>query len=330
MMEFTEGKIVHKDELNNIARQQKFGVISGCETTADSPASLDVIVSAGDYLINGVKYSTLGDTITITPDATYNSSASIFLDTSGVVSVEYGALSLNDDTTGKPLPTYDYDADTHLPIARIFVGGGVSAISQSNIKSLRIENFDTSELNEKIYDDVILLNLEATTSSAALDLSSIANKYSITIKNIGYINCFISFTNTATTSDYMIPFGSELFLNNCSFDDISAITSANSTTLSISIGVKQSSGERQNFEILNINATDTTSAISFANTTEMKSISIVNVGVGDCYINFGNTAATTNYKLQVEDLFVTTTTKYTIASICDTGDTTTIRILGVW
>lgn len=155
MMEFTAGKIVHKDELNNMARQQKFGVISGCETTADSPASLNVIVSAGTYLIDGVKYTTLGDTITITPDATYNSSATILLDTSGVVSVEYGALSLNDDTTGKPLPTYDYDPDTHLPIARIFVGGGVSAISQSNIKSLRIESYKIEELIQK---NVILEN----------------------------------------------------------------------------------------------------------------------------------------------------------------------------
>jgi len=192
----------------------------------------------------------------------------------------------------------------------------------------------TSEYNNffGVYSDCITYNLPVTTSTDNIDLSAISYKYSMLIRNIGTTDCYFDLASTATTSSMYLPAGYELTLTDCSFSYISAITSAGTTTLSVAvfIGCNSKIGYRTNSEVLSISATDTSSNLSFTSTTTYKDIIITNVGNNEVYIKFNSTATTSDFRLEPKESLILNTNKYQIAAICNTGETATVRILGVY
>lgn len=151
MLIHEENKYVHKDVLNNMTRQQRYGVISGIVVEAQDTPDMSIKISAGEYLFNGNKISFAGE-LNLSIDAAdpdLNRYDLIVLDDSGNVSVLSGIESLSDDdpTLTGPLPINDYDPDTYLPIARIFVGAGVNEIIGSNIKDIRVLIFEQEKYN---------------------------------------------------------------------------------------------------------------------------------------------------------------------------------------
>jgi hypothetical protein len=191
-----------------------------------------------------------------------------------------------------------------------------------------------SEVNHffDLYEDVKTYNLSVTTASAALDFSGVSYKYSTTIRNIGYQDCYISLTNTATTSDMFLPAGTELTFTNCTFDDLSAITDSDTTELSVAVftGIADKTGYKDSSEILEISATDVSSNESFTNTTAHKDVLIVNEGASKVYVAFGATAADTDFILEPREALAVMTAKYQISAICDAGETATVKVIGVY
>ncbi len=182
------------------------------------------------------------------------------------------------------------------------------------------------------YSDCKCYNLAVSNTNNSIDLSSINYKYSIMIRNIGTADCYFDLDNTATTSNQFLPAGSEIIIQNCSFDYISAITSLGTTTLSIAIFISTNNktGYKTNKEILTLSVTDSSGNVSFTNTTLYKDVLVTNAGVNNVYINFGSTATTGGLLLKPAQSLYLMTNKYQISAICNTGLTSIIRILGVY
>ena len=179
--------------------------------------------------------------------------------------------------------------------------------------------------------NIITTKLDVTDASATKVLSSYTNKNTINIKNIGLNNCYFVFDTSATTSNIMIKSGSEITFENTSFDNISAICDTGEITeLNLTISCGQI-GQKTNSEIISISTTDASSNESFSDTTNYKDLYIINEGANDVYINFGATATTDNLKLISKAVIaIENTNKYQISSICAAGETSTIKILGVY
>lgn len=191
-----------------------------------------------------------------------------------------------------------------------------------------------SEVNYyyNLYADMKTYNLAVTDSSAALDFSGVSNKYSMLIRNIGYADCYFDLDDTATTSSMFLPAGAEIMLSNVTFDDLSAITAAGATTLSVAVyvGLNSKTGYKDEFEVKSISATDSSSNVSFTDTTVYKDILITNVGDSEVYVAIGATATTSDFRLEPRESITLMSNKYQFAAICNTGKTATVRILGVY
>jgi len=191
-----------------------------------------------------------------------------------------------------------------------------------------------SEVNHyyNLYADMKTYNLAVTDSSAALDFSGISYKYSLLIRNIGYTDCYFDLDSTATTSSMFLPAGAEIMLSSVNFDDLSAITSAGTTTLSVAVyvGLDSKTGYKDEFEVKSISATDSSSNVSFTDTSSYKDILITNLGTSEVYIVVGATATTAGFRLEPRESITLMSNKYQFSAICDTGKTATVRILGVY
>jgi len=196
------------------------------------------------------------------------------------------------------------------------------------------DKFYGSEINSFFgsYADVKTYNLAVTDSTANVNISAINYKYTLLIRNIGFTDCYFDLDDSCATTCQFLPAGAEVILNNCSFDYVSAITSSGTTTLSIAVftGVSDKIGYKTNKEILTLSATDASSEDSFTDTTAYKDILITNVGAYEVYIAFGATATTAGFRLEPRESLVVNTVKYQIAAICNTGETATVSILGVY
>ena len=108
------------------------------------------------------------------------------------------------------------------------------------------------------------------------------------------------------------------------------LTSEDINNLSYSLMLKDGFNEVIYKEILKLSATDGSSSVSFTNTTDYKDVLIINEGDYVVYIAFSDTATTDDFKLNSGEYISVNTSKYQISGICNSGETTTIKILGVY
>lgn len=214
--------------------------------------------------------------------------------------------------------------------------GTVSAQTNPNFNSVGLAISATQvilikrETDKETCSDVSTFTLAVSSSTASVDLSSISNKNKIEIRNIGSTDCFIDLDNSCATTDFPLVAGANIIFEDSSFNYVSAITSAGTTTLSIIVYIGNT-GNKTNKEILSISATDASGNVSFTSTTTYKDIIIANAGSNEVFINFGATATTSNAQIPyLGNPLIVSTNKYQISAICNTGETTTVRILGVW
>jgi len=327
MMKIEQNKYIHKDMQNNMARQQKYGIISGCGVTADSPASMGVIIASGTYLFNGVKVITAGDTVTLdTADASYNRYDSIVLDNAGNLSAVKGTLSLNDDDpalTGV-LPINDYNPDTYIPIARIFVGKGVSTITASDIKDLIINAgfFNFIETNE------ISGNLD-TSSESITDADGSETNLNASLwilQNVGADNIYLNFGAVATTNNFYLKPDENITLNLDKTVLHYICDTSLTSTLSIISGTA-SNNIYNNFLSISVSIANTSTQI-YDSTNNYKEWLIINDGTEDVFIKFGTVATVNDYKLKAGE---TLAIKYEINKLyaITTSSTATVRVFAL-
>lgn len=165
---------IHNDvqNINNYAGQSY--VLSGLATTENTPNDMDVVVAAGEFVLNGTKVSCAGGNVTLTPaSAGLYKYVIIRADSTGALDyAEDLTLEDNtDDSIGSPaLGVPDYDPDNYIAIARVLVGD-VTAITNSEIKDLRKINGDSTQIEENT--DNILINLKMQSDLALLNTTSI-------------------------------------------------------------------------------------------------------------------------------------------------------------
>lgn len=180
------------------------------------------------------------------------------------------------------------------------------------------------------FDEVVTVRLDVTTASSTADLSSLTECNTITIQNVGTTDCYITLTNTATTNGLLLEPDVGITLKNVNFDNVSAITSAATTTVNV-IAQSGNTGQKTNSEILVLAVTDASSEDSFTDTTAYKDILILNEGATDCYINLGATATTSDILLKSKEvIMIENADKHQISAICAAAGTTTVKALGVW
>lgn len=165
---------IHSDvqNINNYAGQSY--ILSGLATTENTPNDMDVLVSAGEFVLNGAKVSCAGGNVTLTAaSAGLYKYVIIRANSSGVLSaVEDLSLEDNtDDSVGSPaLGVPDYDPDNYVAIARVLVGD-VTAIVDANIKDLRKLNSDSTQIEKNTNN--ILINLKMNCDLALINTSNI-------------------------------------------------------------------------------------------------------------------------------------------------------------
>ncbi len=190
-------------------------------------------------------------------------------------------------------------------------------------------NIQSSGLSQK-FTNTLSYTLTAGVTTSNINLSALTNVHTIKISNTGSTTAFFSFTNTATTDDIPIYSGDSLTFTNVNFDYVSAITSSGTSDLSIIVYESEVAGEQTNAEVLTLSVTTVSSNDTFADTTATKNLLICNIGVTDCYYNFGATATVSNAKILAGTNQVFMSTDESTISAITSASTTTLKVLGVW
>jgi len=70
--------------------------------------------------------------------------------------------------------------------------------------------------------------------------------------------------------------------------------------------------------------------VSFTDTTSYKDILITNVGASEVYVAINSTATTSDFRLEPRESITIMSNKFQFAAICNSGETATVRVLGVY
>ena len=82
-----------------------------------------------------------------------------------------------------------------------------------------------------------------------------------------------------------------------------------------------------NTEVLNLSVSDTSSSVSF--TTASVLTTIKNIGSNKCFFNLNATATTDHFQLDPDDeITIGYDSVSAVHAICNSGETTTLRIIG--
>lgn len=80
------------------------------------------------------------------------------------------------------------------------------------------------------------------------------------------------------------------------------------------------------FEQETLSVTDSTDSVSYS--AERDYHIIKNIGSNECYINFDAAATTSSYILYPNEIYIVETNATAIHAICNSSETTTLRIIG--
>jgi hypothetical protein len=178
--------------------------------------------------------------------------------------------------------------------------------------------------NEREYD-----KLSVTDVSQSLSIS-LSETNEVSLYNEGDFNIYINFTATADLDDFPILPGESITLSDFNTTLISAICkSAETSTLKTLLHKGPKSALRNSFEIKKIDSTDVSQDVSCAYNS-YKDIILINEGDFDLYYKLDSGATLDNFKLEskkmvsFENIMI-----QTISSICDSGITSKLKILGI-
>ena len=181
------------------------------------------------------------------------------------------------------------------------------------------------------YTNITTRHLSVSTSSSNIDISGLLKCNAIELYNLGASSCYISFGATATTNGVKLLSGTSLVLQDVDFNYVSAITSSGTAKLNVTAYNSEFVGSKNNFEILNLSATDVNSNVSFSDSISYKDILVQNIGMNNVFVATGTTATTNNTIIEPDDVAIFRNIAIErIAGICSAGETTTVRILGIY
>lgn len=127
------GERVYNDYFNNVAFIGLNGILSGCGVTEHSPNNMSVDVAAGTMQMGVTKVTVGTQTVIVSAShPSYDRMDLILISNTGVASVLTGTAA----SVPKPLDTWD--PNTHVCVARVFVGSTVTSIVNVNIKDMRV------------------------------------------------------------------------------------------------------------------------------------------------------------------------------------------------
>jgi hypothetical protein len=215
-------------------------------------------------------------------------------------------------------------SDGDLAVGRIYANSADNKLYFYN------GGFNEVELNEKKQGS-LLASMAITDSSSSTSLSGLSNRNYIELENVGSSACFIDLDNSAAITDLKLAAGERIIFEDVSFTDVSAICSTGeTTTLNVTAYSGTAAGARTNKEIASISATASSSNHTFTDTTSYKDVVVKNEGSSDCYVEIDSTATTSDRKLEAgKTMIINNMVVSTIAAICDTGESTTVKLLEV-
>lgn len=162
--------------------------------------------------------------------------------------------------------------------------------------------------------------------------TSLSNTNSILIINEGSNNCFIDFSSTSTLNGFPLFPKGKIYLRDINISQISAICEpTKTTTLKIQFFGGDKIGSKENVEIIQHSTTETSQTSSLSGTPNYKYLLLLNIGNNNIYYDFNSTTTTSgipifpNDYIELENINVSD-----IASICDTGNTSDLRILNLY
>lgn len=181
--------------------------------------------------------------------------------------------------------------------------------------------------DEVLIDTYENFKISATNVSSNISFANPLNVYNIKITNAGLKTAFIKFGATAVATDFPILSKTKLVLTNVKGSQIAAICGGTDTT-SLYIQAELTSGGSSRDTVtqtyLNCTASTATTTLAAGN----KKLIVFNYGDYITYQNYGSTATLNDMALlpydytEIENCSLTN-----IAGICDTGNTSSLRIL---
>lgn len=207
------------------------------------------------------------------------------------------------------------------------VNGNISASSAVNVIGNITTNGNLVVQKENSY----LASLAVSDVSDYEDLSSLSNLNYIELENVGSFDCYINLDTSAALTDFLLSSGEKIILENVSFSDVAAIcNTGETTTLNITAYSGDTAGTRSNKEIASISATDSSASHTFTDTTSYKDVVIKNEGISNSFIEVGATATLSDRLLKAgKTMVINNMVVSQIAAICNTGETTTIKLFEV-
>lgn len=315
---------IHTDMLNINNYSGQSYIVSGCEVKENSPTDMNVIVSSGEYVLNGVKVVCVGDTILLTAANPLRYKYAIIRgNSSGVLSVVYGQEeATNGIKPNRPLNVPNYEPDDYVALARIRVGD-VSEIINNDIIDLRQFNSIFNIIDENKFD-TIEMNIKESTDSNATLTDADASLWDIT--NVGADNIYLNFGSSATTDNFYLKPNENIIINLNQVQLNYICRSGETSDLSVVSG-KATNNKFSNFISKNVSISNSSTAI-YNDTNSYKEWLIFNDGVEDVYLNFGSSAATSNFKLKSGKYTVIVFESNKLYGITESG-TAVVRILGL-
>ncbi len=203
--------------------------------------------------------------------------------------------------------------------------GSILQWNEEQLKYTHSPKFDNR------YTTVLSGHISTSGISANFNISSLLKCNAIEIYNTGPSACYITLTSTATTSGMKLLSGTSLVLQDVNFNFVSAITSSGTANVNVTAYSSEFTGKKSNSQILNLSATAASSFVSFTDVLSYKDILIQNIGSHEVFVAIGNTANLNDILIQPDDVAIFRNIAIQdIAAICNVGETTTVRILGIY
>jgi len=176
----------------------------------------------------------------------------------------------------------------------------------------------------------VIINVTDVTSAATITL---ANTNEVILFNEGSNDIYFNFGATSVLNDFVLLAGKNMTLVN--FDKIllSAIcdTGLTSTLKALLLDNSLNHGGKTNYEMLVLNTTDISGLVSFSNTVAFKDIIITNQGINSAFFDLDAVASLNNVELKAGKSFVMDNADFDdISAICNSGLTTTLKILAIY
>lgn len=149
MLMFEKNVRAYVSDLNNIAYMSRIAVRQGCSVVERSPTIMGVRVNAGTVFFGNNSVSVVQQDLVISPsDPSYDRIDLVVVNDSGTASVITGLPEIEPHTP-------DYDPESYVVLARVFVDDLSTIVVTANITDIRIINSGVGTFGKYVESGII-------------------------------------------------------------------------------------------------------------------------------------------------------------------------------